>query len=240
MLVTASPAQLPAAEAKRLLTLYHYQVSQTVREPAFTAIVRLAARIYSLPISLLALVDAAEVLYKASDGQPEYWHEAREAAICNHVVQLGKQVIINDLSLASPRQLPATAQAAALQHGLRFYAGVPLHMPNWAVIGALCIIGHQPRKLNGQERQVLEQLAHLIEQLIIVRHASLSSQWGEEHWQFIQGYVIAALHQLDDALNDLLAAQTSPAPVAPAVLHTAVRHFNELASLLAEPLPEAA
>jgi GAF domain-containing protein len=44
-------------------------------------------------------------------------------------------------------------------HGLRFYAGVPLRGPNGFPIGSLCILDTKPRELTRQEQELLKMIA---------------------------------------------------------------------------------
>jgi GAF domain-containing protein len=45
------------------------------------------------------------------------------------------------------------------EHGLRFYAGVPLRGPNGFPIGSLCILDTKPRGVTGQEQELLKMIA---------------------------------------------------------------------------------
>ncbi|HCN95742.1 MAG TPA: sensor domain-containing diguanylate cyclase, partial [Leclercia sp.] len=46
---------------------------------------------------------------------------------------------------------------------VRFYAGYPLHLPNGATVGSLCIIDHQPRQFSTSDVEALADLAALVE-----------------------------------------------------------------------------
>jgi diguanylate cyclase (GGDEF)-like protein len=45
---------------------------------------------------------------------------------------------------------------------IRFYAGAPLHTHEGHALGTLCVISPEPRCLNDQERQLLEELAGMV------------------------------------------------------------------------------
>jgi GAF domain-containing protein len=45
------------------------------------------------------------------------------------------------------------------QWGVRFYAGAPLRVADGLVIGALCILGPEPRTLKDEEVALLETMA---------------------------------------------------------------------------------
>lgn len=238
MMLTTSPALLPADEAARLLTLHHYAMLPSLQEVVFDEFVALAGRIFNLPMSLLGLVDASEVAYKAHCGLPELRRQARPEAICAQVVARGETLVFSDLACTSAQRLPLVASLSALSKGLRFYAGAPLRLDNQAVIGTLCVLGHQPRTTSDLERRLLERLAHLVERVIVVRHACLVSSWlGQEYWRLTQEYIAKALREVGALLETAARPLSSGAPLAASVLQPILTHLNELTWVLAEPLP---
>ncbi|MDX6940991.1 GAF domain-containing protein, partial [Enterobacter kobei] len=46
---------------------------------------------------------------------------------------------------------------------IRFYAGYPVHLPDGAVAGTLCLIHTTPREFNDEEIAVLKDLAYIVE-----------------------------------------------------------------------------
>lgn len=230
---------LPPNEAERLLTLDHYDVLGSLQEPVFDELVSLSARIFSLPISLLALVDTDEVVYKAQYGVPDLTHQARSEAICSLAIRENQVIVFTDLTQRPQRyRLTAAAYAAAQAKGLCFYTGVPLQMPDQCVIGTFCVIGREPRVLSPQELHVLEYLGHLAERIIVVRHSCLVCNWlGAEHWQLVQAYIADELRRLGGSVGGLKAQFGSELPTPPALLMVVIRRLNELSSILAEPLP---
>jgi hypothetical protein len=234
------PAQLlPHNEATRLLTLEHYDILDSLQEPVFDELTSLAARIFSVPISLLALVDTDEVVYKARYGMLNLTRQARSEAICSMAIRDNQVVIFTDLTQRPQRyRLTAAAYAAAQAKGLRFYTGMPLRMPDQGVIGTFCVIGREPRALSPQELHVLEYLAHLAERVIVVRHSCLVCSWlGTEHWQLVQEYITDELRRLAVRVDSLKPRVGSEVPTASALLMVVIKCLNELSSILAEPLP---
>jgi hypothetical protein len=228
---------LTVDEDARLLTLTEYDILHSLREPVFDEFVALATYLFKLPISLIALVGAEEVGYKAALGLPGLTRQARQEAICALVVRQNRAVVFTDLNqVEQQEQLTAAAYANAHRQQLRFYAGIPLCMPDQRAIGTFCIIGRQPRAFGVPELRVLEIMAHLIERLIMVRHACLASNWlGGAPWQLVQGYVMENLHKLIELTHET--ANASQVTVPSGVLQAAVRQLNELGAVLAEPLP---
>ena len=48
---------------------------------------------------------------------------------------------------------------------IRFYAGYPVHLPDGAVAGTLCLIHTTPREFNDEEIAVLKDLAGVVKTL---------------------------------------------------------------------------
>ena len=226
---------LTVDEDARLLTLTEYDILHSLREPVFDEFVALATCLFKLPISLIALVGAEEVGYKAAIGLPGLTRQERQEAICALVVRQNRAVVFTDLNQAE-QQLTAAAYANAQRQQLRFYAGIPLFMPDQRAIGTFCIIDRQPRIFGLAELRVLEIMAHLIERLIMVRHACLASNWlGGAPWQLVQGYVTENLQKLAELTH--CSAPASQEPIPSDLLKAAIRQLNDLGAVLAEPLP---
>jgi hypothetical protein len=176
-------------EPARLRTLHHYDVLPSQQEPVFDELVRLSAQVFSLPISLIALVDADEVTYKANLGLPGLQQQPRGEAICALVVCQRTPLVFTNLS--RPRQLQRLTEMAAVAaqaKSILFYAGAPLHMPTQYPIGSLCVIGYAPRNFSAEEQQLLKQLADIVSELITVRHICLTHEKATQRgrWQWLQ------------------------------------------------------
>lgn len=79
----------------------------------------------------------------------------REDAICAHVVATGETLIINDTE-----RDPRFADHPGIRlWRARFYAGAPLTTGDGMVLGALCLLDAEPRKLNDEETALLDTMA---------------------------------------------------------------------------------
>ena len=85
----------------------------------------------------------------------------RGQSICTHLVSEQAPLVIDDL-LTDPRMADL---ALVQQHGLRFYAGVPLRHDG-QVIGSLCIVDDQPRSLSEDDQALLERMGEKLMQAI--------------------------------------------------------------------------
>ena len=229
-----TPASLlPPNESRRLETLRAYDILHSLQEPLFTDVVEVIATLFNVPISLIALVDADEVEYKATYGLSGLRRQPRAEAICSMAVRQQQATVFTDLR--SEHSLTPEAEAAARDKGLLFYAGVPLCMPNRHCIGTLCIIDQQPRPFSAPEQQVLEQFAHLIGRLIAVRHYCRTSQeQGEGYWSVVCTELVQQVRVIRQLVRQL-GAYVGTHSSAPADLLAKVdQHLTALRWMLAD------
>ena len=151
-------APVHPAEIERLQTLVDYNVLDTPAETDFDEIVALASRICETQVSLVSLVDESRQWFKASHGT-SLCESPRENAICDHALAHDDILEIND-TLTDPRTADNTL--IVTEHGMRFYAGVPLRAPNGLAIGTLCVLDNKPRVLTDLQRQTLRTLANQV------------------------------------------------------------------------------
>jgi diguanylate cyclase (GGDEF)-like protein len=151
-------ADKPANEEDRLQSLHASGLPESGPSERFDRLTRMAKRIFDVPVAMLNLVDADQLLPHSCIGlAPEKWD--RETSLCSHVILQSTPLIVSDL-LEDPRfhDAPATTH-----QGLRFYAGCPVHMPDGFAVGALCISDIRPRQLSEDEVAVLQDLAAIVE-----------------------------------------------------------------------------
>lgn len=233
-LLTA-PWLLPADETERLRTLNRYASPACLHEPVFDGFVDLAARIFNLPVAFISLVDADAVLYKANHGLPQLVHQPRAASICALTIRHNEFLVFTDLTQpAQHAQLTTAATEAVRASNVQFYASVPLRMPDLRPIGTLCLVGYHARLFGPDEQRVLEQLASLVEQTLVIRHICLVSSWlGEEHWSRIQTTLTEGLWELAALVRYLVKRAGLQVPVPAEVLEPVARRLAELHSTLA-------
>jgi GAF domain-containing protein len=232
------PSLLPANETKRLQTLSAYDILHSLQEPLFTEIVELTATLFNVPISLIALVGADEVEYKAVHGLPGLRSQPRVEAICSLAVKEEQVVVFTDLAHSHALTLEATMAAQA--KGLRFYAGAPICAPGGYCMGTLCLIDRQPRAFSAAEQQVLEQHAHLVAWLIAVRQYCLADQaQGQEHWTAVRTELAWEVQALIALVRYLATYSGTHIPVPTDVLELMGRRLADLRSKLADFYPSS-
>ncbi len=234
-MATLSPMLLPPDEAERLQTLRHYDILHSLHETVFDEFVALAARIFSLPVSLIALVDELDVHYKANYGMPGSKIQPRQEALCATAILHDRAVVYSDLASESNPLITRQAAQAALANQVRFYAAAPLRMPDQHTIGALCIIDYKPRILSTNEQRVLEQLGELVSQTIVARHFYLSQPGGEWEWQRLRTQVQEEVQALTALVRYLFARHGTHIPVPADSLAQVARRLLDLREILEQP-----
>jgi hypothetical protein len=224
---------IPENEIQRLNSIRNYNVKRALQEPVFGEFVTLAARIFDLPISLIALVDETDVLYQANHGLPDVHVQPRQEALCATAILDHKAVIYSDLSIESSPLITQQAAEAAHAKGLRFYAAAPIQMPDQGRIGAICIIDLQPRTFSVGEQGLLEQIASLISQMVAVRFCCLSSPvLGEEYWKITREQVQEELQGILALVRYIVYRHGTQVPVPEDILVLISRRLDDVREVL--------
>lgn len=154
-----------ADEEARLDALYKLNLLDTSPSESFDRITRMASQIFGLPISAISLTDRDRQWFKSRIGV-EHMSIPRERAPCAQVAESAEAVLIPDL-LADDRY---RASLLAGQ-GIRFYAGAPLTTRDGFGLGALCVLGTEPRTTTAAEMAALDDLAQMVMSQIELQHA---------------------------------------------------------------------
>jgi diguanylate cyclase (GGDEF)-like protein len=203
---------LPADEGARLKALEGYAILDTLPEPAYDDISRLAAHVCGTPIALVSLVDRNRQWFKARVGLdvPE---TPRDVAFCAHALLEPDEVLVvpdagkdarfadNPLVTAGPK--------------IRFYAGAPLVTSEGHPLGTLCVIDRTPRALTAEQmealralsRQVMAQLelrrsVSALEAEVVKRHA-YEAQLRESRSRLEEQNAVLELQTRTDVLTGL-------------------------------------
>ncbi len=162
-------APIPADEEERLAALAELHLLDTEAEPVFDRITAKLARVFEMPIALISLIDRDRQFFKSQTGLPEALAKTRQTArnisVCGHVVAKNQVMVIEDLS----RDRRFANNPLLKEHGIRFYAGVPLVAPNGQPIGSLCLMDLKPRQLTAREKRLLQEYANEVMEEIAKR-----------------------------------------------------------------------
>jgi serine/threonine protein kinase len=149
---------LPDNEDERLAAVRRYSILDTPPDGAFDRITSLAARIFSVPVAIVSVVDHDRIWFKSHYGTDVEQLE-RDPGLCASAILQDDPWIIEDAPV-DPRAL--TNPLVAGEFGLRFYAGVPLKTRDGFNLGTLCILDTQARQFTAEDTQTLEDLAAIV------------------------------------------------------------------------------
>ncbi|MFD2786227.1 GAF domain-containing protein [Hymenobacter rubripertinctus] len=233
-MATLPPFALPNDEPGRLLALRSFEVLAALAEPVFEEFVALAARLFQVPISLLSVVEEAEVHYPASVGLPGRDHQQpRAEALCSTAISRGQAVVYHDVLLEHHPPIEAEALRAAEKNHVRFYAGALLLLPNQRPLGTLCLVNHEPRPFTPDEQRILELLAGLVSHTLAVRHLCRARpNNGEAQWTHLSAELQEEIGALNALVRYLNARNGSEVPVSTAFLTQVEGRMHDLQGVL--------
>lgn len=152
-------------EAARLDALHRLELLDTPPSEAFDRITRMAAQLFNLPIAAVSLTDSDRQWFKSKVGV-EHDTIPRLRAPCAEVADTAHVLVVPDLlENASFRASKLAAD------GIRFYAGAPLVTSDGFALGAMCVLGTEPRQVTEAERHALQDLATMVMAQIELQHA---------------------------------------------------------------------
>jgi len=160
------------ADPARLRTLKRTGLLDSDPETAFDNLTRLARDLLGVPVALISLVDTDRQWFKSFVGLGEPWASRRETPLthsfCKHVVQGGAPLIVE-----AARDHPLVKDNLAIDElGVEAYLGMPLTMPDGAIIGSLCAIDSRPRCWSDDDQTLLRELARCVMAEVVIRDRS--------------------------------------------------------------------
>lgn len=152
-------------EEARLNALHQLDLLDTPVSEAFDRITRMAAQLFNLPISAVSLTDNDRQWFKSRVGV-EHCSIPRDKAPCAQVADSAGCVVLPDL--LADRYYHDSPLARS---GIRFYAGAPLTTREGFCLGAMCVLGTEPRQASTAEMSALADLAAMVMSQIELQHA---------------------------------------------------------------------
>lgn len=153
------------SEVTRLEVLRKLNLLDTPPSEAFDRITRMAAQMFRLPIAAVSLTDSDRQWFKSRVGV-DHTSIPRFKAPCGEVADQSTMLIIGDLRTSEWYQDSILAGS-----GVRFYAGAPLITHDGYCLGAMCVLGMEPRSFSDSEQAVLRDLAAMVMEQIELQHA---------------------------------------------------------------------
>ncbi|NUN47604.1 MAG: diguanylate cyclase [Candidatus Brocadiae bacterium] len=161
-------------ESRRLELLHTLRILDTPPDPVFDGIVRLACRIFDVPMAAVTFVDRDRQWLKARVGI-DFCATPREDSFCTWTIRENRTLVVPNAAQDSRfSQNPYVCRPP----GIRFYAGAPTRLAGGERMGALCILDIRPRTLSIADQEALGTLSDLISDALQLRvaHAALAEQ----------------------------------------------------------------
>ncbi|GAA3294443.1 protein kinase [Arthrobacter citreus] len=153
-----TPPLIPTDEAERLEAVHRYNLLDTPPDGSFDRITALAARLFSVPVAIVSVVDTDRIWFKSHHGT-DVEQIGRDPGLCASAILQDEAWVVSD-ARADPRALANPLVAGGF--GLQFYAGVPLHSRDGHNLGTLCILDREPREFSDSDIRTLEDLAAIV------------------------------------------------------------------------------
>ncbi|TLU71905.1 sensor domain-containing phosphodiesterase [Lichenicoccus roseus] len=169
-------AALPHDEEIRLQSLQQSGLLNSQIDGRIKLLTRLAADVFKRPSAAVTLITAERQLNKAgvnigSSSIP------RENSFCSYaILQPNEPLVVEDATRDA--RFSDNPLVTAEKGPLRFYAGMPLRLPDGQPVGALSVLDHVPGSMSTNEIQTLRAMALQVED-IIRRHRVSSGQRRE-------------------------------------------------------------
>ncbi|MBB1193961.1 hypothetical protein DNC80_09830 [Flavobacterium sp. SOK18b] len=160
---------MPENEIERLRVLKDYAILDTISEKEYESITQLASYICGVPIALVSLIDKDRQWFKASVGLNAS-ETSREDSFCQYTIMNNH---VFEVENATEHELFYDNPLVLGNPNIRFYAGAPLINKNGFVMGSLCVIDTEPKRLNEEQKNALQLLANQVVALLDARKKNL-------------------------------------------------------------------
>ncbi|SCM77632.1 putative signal transduction protein [uncultured Pleomorphomonas sp.] len=166
------PPVLPT-EVERLKALSEYGLGDERPLPSLDSVVRIAARMFDMPVAAVNMIGSDHVFFAASTGVGEV-DMSRDVSFCAHAITQDSVMVVPDATTDERFHDNPLVTGSA---GLRFYAGVPLLSANGLPLGALCVIDHKPHEdFSQDDRSRLRELANMAADRLELRRIEVSAE----------------------------------------------------------------
>ncbi len=149
---------VPANDKERLACLKSYHILDSPPEKHFNDIAMIMAKVFNVPIALIAFVDEEEVFFKANVGMKGTSRVDRGVSLCSLAI-LEPEPTIFENAINEPCLLANPLVQG--EFGLRFYGGAPLISKDGFNIGTVCIVDKKKRFFNSEQVSLLKHFSAL-------------------------------------------------------------------------------
>jgi diguanylate cyclase (GGDEF)-like protein len=153
---------IPENEAERIHALRTLCVLDAAHEERFERVTRMAKKMFGVSISLVSLIDEDRQWFKSNQGL-DSTETPRDISLCGHALYHKGLFIIPDTT----KDTRFFDNPLVTGHpNIRFYAGYALKIREGVRFGTLCIMDQEPKIMDEEDQQLLEDLGAMIEQEI--------------------------------------------------------------------------
>ena len=150
---------VPSNEKNRLKALYQYDLLDSLSEKEYDFITNIATQICNTQASLITLLDEKRQFVKSSFGF-EIRETPRELSFCNYTI-LDPNNINEVADLRRDERYYLNPLVTGEPHAV-FYAGAPLVTPDGFVLGSICVLHPESKKLTREQQDALKALAQQV------------------------------------------------------------------------------
>jgi Stage II sporulation protein E (SpoIIE)/GAF domain len=147
-------------EQARVQAVRELGLLDTPPEERFDRVVRLAERLFDVPTVAVNLIDDDRLFVESAVGADAGTSMPLDIAFCRRTVETREALVVTD---ARNDSAWADHPLVTSDPGIVFYAAWPLAGPGGQVVGALCLVDHQPRELSHGDAALLDDLARWVE-----------------------------------------------------------------------------
>ncbi|MEC4003608.1 GAF domain-containing sensor histidine kinase [Flavobacterium sp. SUN052] len=193
-------------EEKRIDALYSFEVLDSIPEIEFDNITFLASTLCNTPISTITLVDKYRQWFKSKIGL-NHTESPRESSFCSLAIEKSSKTIVIERLMEDE-----DFKKIGLLNGLTnsgFYAGVPIKDRSTGyIIGTLCVIDYENKKLTEAQISSLEILAEQTSKLLELRkrYKSVSKINESLNLKYIELEQFASVvsHDIKSPINNII------------------------------------
>lgn len=164
---------IPPNETERLKALSDYGLGDERPLPSLDSVVRIAARMFDMPVAAVNMIGSDHVFFAASVGVGEV-DMRRDVSFCAHAITRDGVMVVPDATGDERFHDNPLVTGPA---GLRFYAGVPLISAGGQALGALCVIDRRPHpEFSRDDEERLRELALMVSDRLELRRIEVAAE----------------------------------------------------------------
>ena len=155
----------PEIEVARSQLIERLMLTDPSYDASFDRIVRLLKALTGASAAAFTVLDGGRQFFKAHEGIT-HRETPRDVSFCRHTIEQTDMLVVPDARLDSRF---ADSPLVCGPDGHCFYAGMPVRAPSGLPLGALCILGDQPRAIGVPEREAILDLTGALEESLMLR-----------------------------------------------------------------------